>query len=214
MASTQPTRARDGHAEGAWLGGAVVALACALGACAYGAGKDYTGSGDQTQTDEGSSASTPPPDDTDAGSSPGPPSPPADAGAPQVDAAPAPVDAAPVTCTKTLQSGNVSLSDSVCTDIDTQITKGAVTLTYPCAGGVAKATFGTQAFTGTVGATGQILVTNITNFTLGPCQLEATQTITGTLGTPPLTWSYGERFLGGNCSGDIICTATSKISVN
>jgi hypothetical protein len=215
MAFTQHTSADKGHAARAWLGCAVVALAAAVGACAYGAGKDYTGSGDQTETDQGSSASSPPPssDNGDSGGSPNPTSSPADAGTSPPDAAPAPVDAGPVTCTKTIQSGNVSLSDGVCTDIDTQITKGAVTLTYPCAGGVATATFGTQAFTGTVGATGQVLITNVSNFTLGSCHLEATQTITGAIGTPPLAWSYGERFLSGDCSGDIICTASSKISV-
>jgi hypothetical protein len=215
MAFPHPKSTPNDRARGAWLGCAVLALG--LGACAYGAGKDYTGTGDQNET------SAPPPASTDNASGSGsatpppppPPPPAADAGgAPSLDSAAPPVDAGPVTCTKTLQSGAVSLSNHVCTDINTQITKGTVTLTYPCAGGVATATFGTQAFTGTVSAAGQVLITNVSNFTLGSCQLESTQTITGPIGTPPLAWSYGERFLGGDCSGDIICTASSKISVN
>ncbi len=202
------------RAIGARLGCAVFAFA--LGACAYGTGKDYQGTGDLT--DQGQSASSPPPSSsgTDAGPS-SPPSHAADAGTPaptDAGTTPPPVDAGPVTCTKTLKAGTVSLSDPVCTDINTQVTKGAVTLTYPCAGGAATATFGTQAFTGTVSATGQILVTNVSSFTLQSCHLESTQTIAGAIGTPPLAWSYGERFVSGNCSGDIICTASSKVSVN
>ena len=216
MASPRHTSTENARPSGPWLGSAVLALAAALGACAYGAGKDFTGTGDQNETSAPPPAST---DNSSGGSSTPPvsppPPPPADAGAtPPIDAAAPPVDAGPVTCTKTLQSGSVSLSDHVCTDINTQITKGTVTLTYPCAGGVATATFGTQAFTGTVSATGQVLITNVSKFTLQSCQLESTQTITGAIGTPPLAWSYGERFLGGDCSGDIICTASSKISVN
>ncbi len=213
MASAREERANHGLTTGIMLAGA--ALAFGLAACAYGAGKDYAPSSDST--DQGTSATTPPPGD-DA-SAPATPAGNADSGTtppPGTDAGttpPPPVDAGPVTCTKTIQAGTVSLSNHVCTDINTQISKGPVTLTYPCAGGAATATFGTQTFTGTVSATGQVNVTNVMPFDLSSCHLESTQTITGPVGAPPLSWSYGERFLSGNCSGDIICTATAKISV-
>jgi hypothetical protein len=132
---------------------------------------------------------------------------------PPVDAGTTAPDTGPVTCTKTLTIPSVSLSNKVCTDINTQVTKAnAVTLTYPCAGGVATATFGQQPFTGSVTG-GKLLITNVMPFDLQSCHLESTQTISGDVTTPALTWSYGERFLSGNCSGDIICTATAKVNV-
>jgi hypothetical protein len=139
----------------------------------------------------------------------GHPQPHGEAGTPQPDATP---DTGPTTCTKTLTIPNVSLSNSVCTDINTKVTKAPATLTYPCAGGNASATFGAQAFAGTVTGT-TIDVKNVESFTLKSCQLQSTQEITGDLAAAPLSYSYGEKFLGGDCSGFIICKATGKVSV-
>lgn len=188
-----------------------LATATLAAACAYGTMPVEPITGDEQHQTEAPAS--------DAGSAPSPPpthdaAPPATDGSttpPPVDAA-APADTGPVTCTKTISVPSISLSNSACGDINTQVTKSTVTLTYPCAGGVATATFGQQAFTGSVTA-GKLLITNVMPFDLQSCHLESTQTITGDLATAALTWSYGERFLGGNCSGDIICTATGKVKV-
>jgi hypothetical protein len=190
------------------------ALAVLLGACAYGTlpNDPDPGGTDQNQTESPAPDAATTPDPTP--STP-PPPPPVDAGIKSLaDAggAEAAVDAGPVTCTKTMTITKVNLSNKVCTDINTQVTKGAATLTYPCAGGVATATFGNQTFTGTVTA-GKVLITNVMQFDLGSCHLESTQTVTGDVATPPFGWSYGERFVSGNCSSDIICTANANVSV-
>lgn len=188
------------------------AFAALLGACAYGT---LPNDPDPGGTDQNQTESPPPAASTPDPSPPESPPPPVDAGTkPPADAgsAEAAADSGPVTCTKTLTITKVNLSNHVCTDINTQVTKGAATLTYPCAGGVATATFGNQTFTGTVTA-GKLLITNVMQFTLQSCHLESTQTVTGDVSTAPFAWSYGERFVSGDCSGDIICTANANVSV-
>ncbi len=200
---------------------AALVLGLAAAACAQGSAPNGLGTGDQfsqqnaapaddTGADSGTSSSSS--SSSGGGSTP----PPADGGTGNADSGGTTADAGPVTCTKSFTVSGVSLSNSSqCKDIDADVYKGAATatFTYPCAGGAATGKFGTQAFAGTVDAAGQLLVTNVTPFALGPCHFEATQAIKGNLGAAPLAWSYAERFTGGNCSGYIICTATAKVSV-
>jgi hypothetical protein len=190
------------------IGGAIALLVVA---CATGAAPE-SGSLDQREHAPGEPSQTPTSgagEVRDGGSpvtTPGPDAEPAEASTPPA------FDSGPTTCSKTLTIPSVSLSNGVCTDINTKVTKGPATLSYPCAGGAASVTFGAQTFTGTV-TSSQLQVTNVAKFTLGPCELESTQTISGNLGAPPLAYAYGERFVGGDCSGFIICKASGKVGV-
>lgn len=80
-------------------------------------------------------------------------------------------------------------------------------LVYVCAGGAAKATFGDQTFSGSV-SNGVVTVTNVDTYdqavpnTGTSCNYTSTQTITGTLASGTLQYSYTEALTKGE---PIIC---------
>jgi hypothetical protein len=93
-----------------------------------------------------------------------------------------------------------------------QVGAGA-TLTFPCAGGVATATFGTQPFSGTVTGT-SVVLSNTADFTLETCGLQSQQTITGDLATGQLVYQYGETLVNGDCFGFSTCQASGQLATN
>ena len=120
---------------------------------------------------------------------------PSDAG-PVNDAASAP-DVGPNACGKALSVKITTSSLPTCTFNTTVEASSPATLSYACAGGPASVTFGAQTFAGT--ESGDVVnVSNVSTYTFTNakykvnCQYKATQTISGTLASGKLSYSYTE----------------------
>jgi hypothetical protein len=117
-----------------------------------------------------------------------------DAG-PVEDSGSPPADAGPTGCSKSLSVSFTRVP--TCTYNTTADSSSPATLTYPCAGGAASATFGTQTFTGTE-SDGTLSITNVSKYSFTntkyhvTCTYVATQTISGTLASGKASYSYSE----------------------
>lgn len=148
------------------------------------------------------------PDSTDAGSSAGD-----DAGA----AGPSDskdaggfLDAAGATdCERDLEVGLLSVSNAACY-VNTQVESKTSKLEFPCAGGAATVTFGTQTFTGKVNGD-LVHLKNVETFNYGGCPWESTQTIDGDVTTGSLDYSYTEKPLT-TCPDQYPCTANGSLA--
>ncbi len=103
-------------------------------------------------------------------------------------------------------------------------TSSPAVLGYVCTGGNASVTFGAQTFTGTESAAGVLTVTNkstypITTPFLGgvTCNIDALQTITGTVASGTLQYTYVESFTPGQSSicplAFLLCDASGPVAV-
>jgi hypothetical protein len=142
---------------------------------------------------------------------------PADAGSVE-DSGSSSSDAAPTACSKSVSVSFPRVA--TCTYNTTADSSSPATVSYPCAGGAASATFGAQTFTGTE-SDGSLSITNVSKYTFTntkyhvTCTYVATQTITGTLASGKGSYSYGEALdadqptlcpfvtAGCNASGDV-----------
>ncbi|MBX3190547.1 MAG: hypothetical protein KF819_26335 [Labilithrix sp.] len=116
------------------------------------------------------------------------------------------------TCRLTLRSTSFSPSSAGCS-FNEKVRGNTAALVFPCAGGTARAAFGSQLFTGSADKT-KIALTHSANFpfTSGGCTVtvRSVQTITGT--PPNLSYSYSEQIVSGSCKGVSTCTARGSIS--
>jgi Cys-rich repeat protein len=100
--------------------------------------------------------------------------------------------------------------DPTCTFNTTVVSSSPATLAYPCAGGSASVSFGSQTFTGTV-TSGTVSLTNVTtypfSFTVSgktyTCEYTETQTITGTLASGSLTFNLQQAL---DASQPLLCS--------
>ncbi|MDB4933433.1 MAG: hypothetical protein JWP87_405 [Labilithrix sp.] len=102
-------------------------------------------------------------------------------------------------------------------------TSSAAVLGFVCGGGNASVTFGAQTFTGT-DTNGTVTVTNKSQYPMSStylggvtCKIDAVQTITGTLASGTLAYSYSETFAPGQSSicplAFQLCSATGSAAV-
>lgn len=115
------------------------------------------------------------------------------------------------TCNLTLRASGFSGSSSSCT-FDEKVRSGPATLTFPCAGGTARATFSSHTFTG-VADRQRVTISRVNTFDFKGCNFRTTQSITGT--PPNLSYSYAEQILpgqGSKCAGMSTCTARASVS--
>jgi hypothetical protein len=110
-----------------------------------------------------------------------------------------------------------------CTLNTTVDTSGPATLSYPCSGGPASVTFGAQTFTGT-DATGSVTVQNKSGYSMTSpflghvtCHIDATQTISGTLASGTLQYTYTEVLTPGQSTlcplAFLPCSGTGTVAV-
>jgi len=115
------------------------------------------------------------------------------------------------TCNLTLRTSGFSGSSSSCT-FDEKVRSGPATLTFPCAGGTARATFSSHTFTG-VADKQRVTISRVNTFDFQGCNFRTTQSITGT--PPNLSYSYAETLLpgqGSKCASMKTCTARASVS--
>jgi len=151
---------------------------------------------------------------------------------PHVDGGVTPGDSGPVTDANYTCSKPIAVTIATVTPnprpkcyLNTTVdTSSPAVLGYVCTGGNASVTFGAQTFTGTEGADGVITVTNkstypITTPFLGgvTCNIDALQTITGTVASGTLQYTYVESFTPGQSSicplAFQLCDASGPVAV-
>jgi hypothetical protein len=111
------------------------------------------------------------------------------------------------TCRLTLRSTSFSPSSSGC-EFNEKVRGNTAALVFPCAGGTARAAFGSQLFSGTADRN-KISVSHSEVFKFQNCTVLSTQSITGT--PPNLAYSYSERITSSGCKA-LPCTARGTIS--
>gem|GEM_PF-2782299 len=118
------------------------------------------------------------------------------------------------TCTMTLRTSGFSGSSSSCT-FDEKVRAGSpATLTFPCAGGAAKASFLTHTFAGTADKS-KVNINRSNVFDFKGCQFRTTQVISGS--PPNLSYSYAESIVNPSasaCKGMSTCTARATVTAN
>lgn len=114
-------------------------------------------------------------------------------------------------CNATLTVGTFRPSSPTCS-FNEKVSRGPGKLEFPCDGGTAAATFGTQTFRGTVSST-TVLLTQSELFNFRGCSVQSTQRITGARSSSTASYSYSERIIGGSCTGVSTCTATATVEI-
>lgn len=117
----------------------------------------------------------------------------------------------PGKCTATLSVGAFRKSSPTCS-FNEKVSQGPGRLEFPCDGGSATATFGTQTFRGSVTAT-TVSLTQTEPFDFHGCSVVSTQRIFGSRSSNTASYSYSERTVGGSCSGVSTCTATATVDI-
>jgi len=112
------------------------------------------------------------------------------------------------TCTMTLRTTGFVPSAASCV-FDEKVRTGPATLTYPCAGGAARASFSTHAFAGTADKS-KVALSRVSTFAQGGCTWKSVQSITGT--PPNLSYSYSESVASGTCKNLSPCTARATVT--
>jgi hypothetical protein len=112
-------------------------------------------------------------------------------------------------CERTLAVGALSISNAACF-VNQHVENVTTKLEFPCAGGVAKATFGGHTFTGTVSGD-TIELQDVEPFLFNGCDWQSTETIQGDLANGTVTYSYTEKPVV-SCP-DTPCTASGSLQV-
>jgi hypothetical protein len=116
-------------------------------------------------------------------------------------------------CIRAIKLQSFQASSPTCS-LNEEVRNRPANLTFPCAGGAALASFGSQVFQGRV--TGDVaLLTNVSQFQFEGCPWESTQSVTGSLNNKTLTYHYSERLKSteARCKNASPCTATGVVTV-
>jgi hypothetical protein len=117
----------------------------------------------------------------------------------------------PKRCTSTLSVGTFRRSSATCS-FNEKVSHGPGTLEFPCEGGAAVASFGSQIFHGTVTST-SVVLSESEPFDFRGCSVESTQRIAGARSANTASYTYSERVLGGACSGVKTCSASARVDI-
>ncbi|WP_157068717.1 hypothetical protein [Sandaracinus amylolyticus] len=115
-------------------------------------------------------------------------------------------------CTTTVRVYDVTVREGCV--IDERVTSAPGSLSYPCEGGAASATFGPSVFQGTVSASGEVTLDLQTGFDFSDrCHWTTKQAIRGMLGTGVLAYEYREEPDPGQHGCAAACVGTASVAV-